>query len=385
VQAELNISVPIVADARRAILLVNLGSPDSTEIEGVKRYLDQFLMDARVLDYPAWIRSLLVRGIILKTRPRKSAAAYRSVWWAEGSPLVVLSQRFQAALQARTDMPVALAMRYQNPSLEAGFKYLLKQFPDVQEVLLVPLYPQYAMSTTETVIVEARAALQRLGSTLALRVLPPFYNHPAYIEALATVTREHLPEHVDHVLFSYHGIPERHIQRSDTSGSHCLMDDCCQRPSTAHTYCYRHQCLETTRLLANALGLHPDQYSYAFQSRVSGTGRWLRPFTDQVLEQLPEQGKRNLAVICPAFVTDCLETLEEIAVEGREQFEHAGGRHFSYIPCLNDHPAWVIALKRLCDEAWHSDFREINSLARASWHRVETATQHVETQAANRR
>jgi protoporphyrin/coproporphyrin ferrochelatase len=347
--------------ASRAILLVNLGSPDSTDIPDVKRYLEQFLMDPRVLDYPLWFRNLLVKGIILRTRPKKSAAAYRSIWWKEGSPLVVISRRLQKALQAQTDLPVGLAMRYQNPSLGEAFAQLPSS---VQEVLLVPLYPQYAMSTTETVVVEAKKALKTLGRSLELKILPPFYNHPAYLKALTQVTAEHLPQTADYVLFSYHGIPERHIQRSDQAGS-CLKQDCCATPSSAHAYCYRHQCLSVTEHVAKALGL--QNYSYAFQSRVSGTGQWLRPFTDKVLEELPKQGNKNIAILCPAFISDCLETLEEIAEEGQEQFMHAGGQSFTYIPCLNDHPAWVSALSQICQEAWETGFVEINSLAGAAW------------------
>ncbi len=352
--------------ASRAIFLVNLGSPDSTAIGDVRKYLDQFLMDERVLDYPYWVRSLVVRGVILNVRPKKSAAAYKEIWWDEGSPLVVISKRLRTALQnllqARgDDTPVGLGMRYQNPSIEFGIKELLSANPNLKEILLVPLYPQYAMSTTETVAQETRAVLEKIAPQLELKVLPPFFDHPAYIEALAEVTAPHI-EDVDHVLFSYHGIPKSHIRKSDCTSSHCLTENCCSNASPAHAWCYRHQCTRTTEELVLRLGI--ESHSMSFQSRL-GPG-WLTPFTDKRLEQFPKEGVKKLAILCPAFVSDCLETLEEISGEGKEIFEHAGGEHFKYIPCMNDHPAWIKALLQLCDEAMGSSqpFVEYDSIAR---------------------
>ena len=350
----------------KAILLVNLGSPDSTAVPDVRKYLDEFLMDPHVLDYPFWVRSLLVRGVILNVRPKKSAAAYREIWWDEGSPLVVISKRVQAALQSRSSLPVGLAMRYQNPSIEAGLRGLLADNPNLRELLLVPLYPHYAMATTETVVRETRDALGRLGlaDRITLRIVPPFYDHPAYLEALETVTREHLRGDEDHVLFSYHGIPKRHVMKSDCTGSHCLkVADCCEVASPAHVWCYRHQLTRTTEEIASRLGLTKDRYSLSFQSRLGGG--WLEPFTDKRLEAFPREGVRKLAVLCPAFVSDCLETLEEIAGEGKDEFLAAGGTEFNYIPCMNDHPSWIAALDRLCQESWGAaaPFKETNSLA----------------------
>jgi protoporphyrin/coproporphyrin ferrochelatase len=346
-------------DQTQGILLVNLGSPDSTAVPDVRRYLDQFLMDPHVVDVPAWLRSLLVRGVILQVRPKKSAAAYREIWWDEGSPLVVISQRVQAALQAQVRQPVALAMRYQNPSIEAGLQALLQRAPNLREVLIVPLYPHYAMATTETVVVEARAVLKRLGINLSLTVLPPFYQHPAYLDALQTVTQRHLTGTEDTVLFSYHGIPKRHVKKTDCTGSHCLrVADCCNTDSPAHDFCYQHQVRRTTVELAARLGL--PQHEISFQSRLGGG--WLTPFTDKRLQAMPKEGKKKIAVLCPAFVSDCLETLEEIAGEGREDFLNAGGEQFTYIPCLNDDPVWISALAQLCAEAWQSKFSEHKSI-----------------------
>ena len=354
-----------MTNSDRAILLVNLGSPDSTSVPDVKKYLDEFLMDARVLDFPTWFRSFLVRGVILNVRPKKSAAAYREIWWDEGSPLVVISKRVQVALQAKLEIPVGLAMRYQTPSTEAGIGGLLEKNPNLSEILLVPLYPHYAMATTETVVLEARDVLKRLGleNKIALKILPPFFDHPAYLEALSKVTAEHLTGDEDHVLFSYHGIPERHVRKSDCTGSHCLkVENCCEVSSPAHQFCYRHQITRTTQEVAKRLGLKPEKFSISFQSRLGGG--WLQPFTDKQLEAFPKNGIKKLAVICPAFVSDCLETLEEINGEGRETFMHAGGGRFTYIPCMNDHAAWVAALEQLCAESWDAPkpFLETNSL-----------------------
>ncbi len=351
------------------MLLVNLGSPDSTSVKDVKKYLDEFLMDAHVLDFPHWLRAFLVRGVILNIRPKKSAAAYKEIWWDEGSPLKVISQRLHAQIAARADGPVALAMRYQNPSIEASLRALLETNPNLQELLLVPLYPHYAMATTETVVVETRAALARLESSVELKVLPPFYDHAAYIGALATVSKPHLFDDAgqlkfDKVLFSYHGIPKRHIRKSDCTGAHCLSatdasgNDCCHIGSPAHVWCYKHQAVRTTELLAQRLGLRADQYEISFQSRLGGG--WLTPFTDIRLKQLPKEGVQHLAVLCPAFVSDCLETLEEIAQEGKEIFTDAGGREFSYVPCMNEDPAWIAALETLIKESWAGQPFEIH-------------------------
>lgn len=352
-------------NSSRAILLVNLGSPDSTDTADVRRYLDEFLMDEHVLDFPYLARALLVRGMILNVRPKKSAAAYKQIWWPEGSPLVVISRRVREALQARVTVPVGLAMRYQNPSIEFGVRELLENNPNLSELLLVPLYPHYAMATTETVVRETRDVLEKLGLTdkISLRILPPFYDHPAYLGALETVTRAHLKGDEDHVLFSYHGIPQRHVRKSDCTGSHCLAsENCCGIASPAHVWCYRHQLVRTTQEIASRLGLPDGKWSISFQSRLGGG--WLTPFTDKRLEAFPTEGVKKLAVLCPAFVSDCLETLEEIDGEGRETFTHAGGEQFTYIPCMNDHSAWIGALERLCEESWtaQTPFQETNSL-----------------------
>jgi ferrochelatase len=335
--------------ALTGVLLVNTGSPDSPEVADVRRYLGQFLMDERVLDAPAPLRRLLVSGFILPFRPKRSAAAYRSIWWDEGSPLVVLSRRLAEALQTELDAPVALSMRYGNPSIDAAVQDLLAA--GAARILLVPLFPHYAMSTVQSVVEETERVLARSKTPATLSVLPPFYRQPAYIDALVQSAAPYLAQGYDHLLFSYHGLPERHLRKADPTGSHCLStESCCAAPSPAHAFCYRHQVLETTKLFAQQAGIPAGRTSVAFQSRL-GQDKWLQPATAGELPRLAEAGVRRLLVICPAFVTDCLETLEEIGAAGREAFLRASGQSFEMIPALNTHPAWVAALGRWCQEA----------------------------------
>ncbi|MFZ2488043.1 MAG: ferrochelatase [Anaerolineae bacterium] len=331
------------------ILLVNTGSPDSPGVADVRRYLNQFLMDDRVLDAPAPLRRLIVSGFILPFRPKRSAEAYRSIWWEDGSPLVVLSRRLQQAVQAQLDMPVALAMRYQHPSLDEGLAELLRA--GVSDILLVPLFPQYAMSTVLSAVEETERALARSRSSAALHVLPPFYHDARFIAALIDNARPSLAQGFDHLLFSYHGLPERHLRKTDPTHAHCLrVTDCCTVDSPAHSTCYRHQVLATTDLFVQQADIPADRYSVSFQSRL-GQDAWLQPATASELPRLARAGVRRIAVISPAFVTDCLETLEEIAEGGRNLFLEAGGQSFTMIPALNTHPAWVSTLSQLCREA----------------------------------
>jgi ferrochelatase len=331
----------------RAVLLVNLGSPASAAPADVRTYLDEFLMDPYVLDVPAPLRALLVKGLILPTRPATSADAYAKVWTAEGSPLIALSRRMRAALEAEMGIPVGLAMRYGEPSIGHGIDELLRRSGDAGEIVVVPLYPQYAMASTQTAI-EAVGRVAR-ARDLDVRFVPPFYDDPDYLDAVAARMRLHLPEDTQYVLFSYHGVPKRHLRKTDPTGAHCLRStDCCEIPSIAHATCYRHQVIETTRGLVARLGLEPGGYGLSFQSRL-GPG-WLQPFTDLELAAFPGRGITRLAVACPSFVADCLETLEEIDIRGRRTFLSAGGTSFRYLPCPNDDERWIRALARLCSE-----------------------------------
>jgi ferrochelatase len=324
----------------KGVLLVNLGSPDSPTPGDVKPYLDEFLMDERVIDVPVLLRNLLVRGIILQTRPKRSAKAYAKIWWEEGSPLIVLSQRFAGKLEKQLKMPLALGMRYGSMTIKKAFEEL--QSKGVTEVLLVPLYPHYAMSSYETVVVKAMEVQAEFFPGMQLSTLPAFYKNEAYIKVLAKSIADGLKDfEYDHVLFSYHGIPERHIRKSDPTNFHCKINDtCCEQNSVAHNTCYRHQCFDTTARVKQVLGLPEDKVSISFQSRLAGDP-WLKPYTDFEFVRLAKEGKTRLAVITPAFVADCLETLEEIAMEGKHQFEEAGGKAYKHIPCLNDGDDWV--------------------------------------------
>jgi ferrochelatase len=337
---------------QRGILLVNLGSPDSPSVADVRRYLGEFLMDGRVLDVPYLFRRLIVSLAIQPFRSARSAEAYQSIWWDEGSPLIVISRRVQRLLQEKIEMPVALGMSYGSPSIEQALRDLLagNARPPVDEVFLVPLYPHYAMSTYETVQVATLAALSKINDTVPLTILPPFYNDPLYIRALVASARDHLEAGYDHLLFSYHGLPERHLRKTDPTGSHCLRrDDCCTTPSPVHRTCYRAQVLATTKAFVQATGIPQEKYSVAFQSRL-GRDKWLGPATNDVLSDLGRKGVKRLLVICPAFVSDCLETLEEIGIRGKETFCTAGGETLELIPCLNEHPLWIDALKQWCTQ-----------------------------------
>ncbi|MFK7058554.1 ferrochelatase [Flavobacterium oreochromis] len=324
----------------RGVLLVNLGSPDSTEVKDVKKYLDQFLMDERVIDLPYLLRAFLVKGIILNTRPKKSAAAYKKIWWEEGSPLIVLTKRLQKKVQELVNIPVEIAMRYGNPSIELGLQQLHDR--GVTEVLLLPLYPQFAMATTETILVLAEEIRKDKFPTMTFKTVPAFYKREKYIANLATSIKEALANFkADYILFSYHGVPERHIKKSDITKSHCAIDGkCCITPSPAHEFCYRHQCYETTRQAAEILQLKEGSYSTSFQSRL-GRDPWLQPYTDATIDDLAEKGIKNLAVVTPAFVSDCLETLEEIGMEAAHSFKEHGGENFLAVACLNDRDDWA--------------------------------------------
>ncbi|TXD53629.1 MULTISPECIES: ferrochelatase [unclassified Polaribacter] len=331
----------------KGVLLVNLGSPASTSTKDVRKYLDQFLMDERVIDAPYWLRAILVKGIILNTRPKKSAKAYKKIWWDEGSPLIVLSERLLDKVQAKTALPVALAMRYGSPSIKDGLQELNDK--GITDVLIVPLYPQHAMATTDTILVLAEELRKEFFPQMKFTDIPAFYHKKEYIKVLGDSIKNSLEgKEWDKILFSYHGIPERHVRKSDITKSHCKPNDsvnfeCCKTASPAHEFCYKHQCYETTRQVVEYLGIEPHQYFVSFQSRLAGDP-WLQPYTDKMLEKYPNEGVKKLAVVTPAFVSDCLETLEEIAMEGKEEFLKAGGEEFYAIPCINDNDDWVDVL-----------------------------------------
>ncbi|PWN71932.1 ferrochelatase [Chryseobacterium phosphatilyticum] len=333
--------------AKKGILLINLGSPRSTAVEDVKEYLDEFLMDEKVIDYRWIFRALLVQGIILKTRPAKSAEAYKTVWTEEGSPLIVITKKVQQKLQKRVNVPVEIGMRYAEPSIETGIRNLIEK--GVSEIVLFPLYPQYAMSTTETVIEKAEEIRKKKFPDIKINYIQPFYHRELYTDCLAESIREKLPENFDALLFSYHGVPERHIYKTDPTKT-CNLNDCCSRETNpSHPFCYRHQCFNTTETVIKKLELPKDKVIVSFQSRL-GKDKWIEPYTDHTLETIPAKGIKKLVIVCPAFVSDCLETLEEISVEGKEQFLQAGGESFTYLSCLNDEDRWIEVIRTLCEE-----------------------------------
>jgi ferrochelatase len=329
----------------KGALLVNLGSPDSTSVKDVKRYLDEFLMDERVIDTPYLLRAFLVKGIIVNTRSKRSAEAYKKIWTENGSPLIEITRRLTKKVDDLSNIPVVMAMRYGNPSMESGIEKLAEM--GVDEIYMIPLYPQFAMATTETVVVLADKLIKKQFPNVKISHLPAFYGDQDFIEVLSNSIQAELDKtNVEHVLFSYHGLPERHIKKSDVTKSHCTIDDaCCNTVSPAHEFCYRHQCFKTTASVVEKLKLNKNDYTNSFQSRL-GKDPWLQPYTSETLKNLAEIGVKRLAVVTPAFVSDCLETLEEIAMEGRDFFLESGGDEFHAIPCLNDNDNWAELLAK---------------------------------------
>jgi len=315
-------------------------------VRDVRHYLRQFLMDEKVIDYPYLFRLLLVKGIIVPFRAPKSAAAYKSIWIKEGSPLIFLTKQLQQSLQRQLDEPVEIAMRYGHPTPTIAYDALLKKIPDLEEVILMPLYPHYAMSSYETAVEYMKHVHKKNKYSFRLITIKPYYDNEDYTNALMESIKPYLQQDFDKLLFSYHGVPERHILKSDVTGNHCLKTpDCCEVDSPAHEFCYRHQCIKTTTLVTSALQLPKNKFELSFQSRL-GRDKWLTPYTAQRLSELPKEGVTKLLVVCPAFVSDCLETLEEIAEQGKEIFLHAGGESFAMIPCLNVHPLWVKSIAK---------------------------------------
>lgn len=317
---------------RTAVLLVNLGTPDEPTAPALRRYLAEFLSDPRVVEIPRLVWWLILNGIILRTRPARSAAKYATVWMPEGSPLAVWTRRQAVAVDARLAaaghrVTVRHAMRYGNPSLPATLDALRAE--GVTRVLVLPLYPQYAAATTASVADKVLQWATQARRMPELRFIAEYHDDPAYIEALAQQLRAHWAAHGrgDKLVLSFHGVPERSLHLGDPY--HC-------------------QCHKTARLLAAALGLQKDELVVTFQSRF-GKAKWLEPYTEPTLQALAAAGTKRVDVMCPGFVADCLETLEEIAQEARHAFLEAGGEAFSYVPCLNDSPAWIDALAALAE------------------------------------
>jgi ferrochelatase len=331
------------------LLLLNLGSPDSYQVSDVKKYLREFLMDERVIDAPYLIRMMIVEGFVLPFRPKKSAHSYASVWTKEGPPLKVFTEVFKKELEKQIEMPVAVAMRYGNPTPSAALKELEIKTGGLREVYIAPMYPHYAMSSYETALVHVQKEMGENWPSLKVKVLKPFYNEKDYINSLVAIIKPYVEKEFDHILFSYHGLPVRHLKKSDTTGSHCYhCINCCDIPSPAWDTCYKHQVTETSHLVANQLGINKSKYSISFQSRL-GKDEWIKPFTVERLQNLPSEGVKKLLIVCPAFVADCLETVEEIGMAGKQTFLEAGGESFIMIPCLNASSDWIKTFASYCN------------------------------------
>jgi ferrochelatase len=334
-----------MSDLRVGALLINLGTPESTRTRDVRRYLREFLSDPKVIDLPSPLRWLLLHTLILPFRPRASARAYRKIWTPEGSPLLVNARALRDAV-ARDLGPgyvVEIGMRYGKPSIAEGMARLAAA--DVARIVALPLFPQYSEAATGSAVARVFETVEKITSVPPTEVLPPFHAQPGFISASAEIARPRLEAfRPDFVLFSYHGLPERQVRKADPSGSHCLEDPaCCDAMTSVNRDCYRSQCFATTRALAGALDLKAGGFTTAFQSRLGRTP-WIGPYTDRVLEELADRGVKRLAVMCPAFAADCLETLEEIGMRGRQRWNELGGVDLLLMPSLNAEPPWVSAV-----------------------------------------
>lgn len=325
------------------VLIVNLGSPDSPTTEDVREYLREFLSDSRVIDVPKTLQQAVLNLIILPRRPAESAEAYHEIWTDEGSPLVVSTYKQRDLLQERIDIPVAVGMRYGTPSSRSGLEELLEK--GVTKVLLIPLYPHYAMSSFETAVVKVQDELAAMGNPMELVVQAPYYDADDYIDALVSSSMEQMPEDYDMVLFSYHSIPERHLFKPDPA-DHCLTKNCCETPCETHKFCYKAQVMKTTRLFVEKAGIPDDKWTVAFQSRL-GRDPWLLPVTADAFEEFPDKGYKKIAVVSASFISDCLETLEELDMEGQESFMESGGEEYTPIRCLNQDSRWIDVLERM--------------------------------------
>lgn len=329
--------------AKVGVVFSNLGTPQGPTTQDVGRYLAEFLMDPYVIQLPFPLRFLLVRGIIVPFRKSKSTEVYQKVWTEEGSPLLLETKKAALALQKELgdDYQVEVAMRYGSPSFSSA-KEKLKA---CDQIIFFPQYPQYAESTVQTGL----DYFYRFFADKEVAVVPPYYQNPVFIESYVQFLKRHFESTpFDHLLMSFHGLPESHLEKTDPTHQHCLKSkQCCEQASAqVLEKCYRAQCIKNAQLLAEGLGLSQDQYTVSFQSRL-GRQKWIEPYTEQMYEELIKKDYKKIAVICPGFSVDGLETLEEIAISGKEKFLELGGEQFEYVPCLNDDPGWIRACAKL--------------------------------------
>ncbi|MCE5294413.1 MAG: ferrochelatase [Chlamydiales bacterium] len=324
------------------ILLLNTGTPRSCAPSDVKRYLKDFLMDGRVLDMPFWIREMLVKWLIVPFRYKNSARAYAKIWTRDGSPLLVHSQNLQQQLEEASDVKVALGLSYANPSIHEA----LQSLKGCTNLIVVPLFPQYASATSGSVIQETMRCLSSWQVIPELTILGPFANHPRFIDAWVARAQEIDFEAYDHVLFSFHGLPLSHVKKADRTGC-CLKKNCCKSLHEENACCYPAQCVYTATAMATRLGI--ENYTICYQSRL-GVDKWLAPYTIDVIKERRKQGDKRLLVFAPSFVADCLETIYELGMEYREDFLMMGGETLDLVPSLNTHPEWVSSLKDIIHE-----------------------------------
>lgn len=334
--------------AKKGVLLVQLGTPDSPTTGDVRRYLDEFLMDGRVLDIPYFSRALLVKGVIVPRRAPKSAATYKTIWGEEtGSPLMHYSRKQQQLLQKELgdEYHVELAMRYQNPSIPDALAKLESML--LESIRVIPLFPQYASATTGSVIDKVMEHMRKWQYLPQVTFVSSYCDDPLLVDVIVEHARRHDLSTYDHFLFSYHGLPVRQLGKVDSSGQLSCPDFGCEQcKRERNPYCYLSQCYTTTRAIVAKLGLTPDQYTVCFQSRLGKTP-WIQPYTSDTLHRLAEDGKKSLLVFSPAFVADCIETLDEILVEYGNEFKALGGERVDMVESLNTNPKWIEALQKL--------------------------------------
>lgn len=340
--------------SKKGVLLVNLGTPDSPSVSDVRRYLDEFLMDGRVIDVnPIW-RSILVKGIIVPFRGPKSAKLYKEIWSdTTGSPLLHYSKLQVEQLRKRLgdDYHVELAMRYQNPSIESALNKL--KDAQVNSIRVIPLFPHYASASSGSVLDKVMEIVRKWQTIPDMSFINSFHDNALMIDTFAENAQKHNPETYDHILFSFHGLPQRQLINSDHSGNHCLKSsDCCSTLTTNNQFCYSAQCYDTARLIGEKLNWPKEKYTVCFQSRL-GKDPWVQPYTSTVIKELAEKGIKRLLVFCPAFVADCLETIYEVTVEYGDEFKALGGEHVQLVESLNDHPKWIEALEQLVHRSNH--------------------------------
>ena len=331
------------------ILLINLGSPKKLTKKSVREYLKVFLSDDYVLDLPKILQQIILRVFILPFRPKKTLEAYELIWTPEGSPLIISTESIANKLSLKTGWDVDYAMRYEDPSIENALLNFKNK--GIYKIIVISLYPHNALATTITTEMETRIVANKLSEDFELVFTKPFFDNEIYINAIANTIKPCIEKaSFDKIVFSYHGIPKRQAKKTDETGEHCFSDsNCCEIVGDGSKDCYRSHTRIASDLTAKKLGLSDDQWEVAYQSRL-GPG-WLTPFTDKRLAELPEEGKKNIAVLCPSFISDCLETLEEIDIRGRKTFFDAGGKNMTYIPCLNDSEDTINLLENLVKSA----------------------------------